>query len=245
MIPFQRLLRSGLAFRGRLLKQALLTARAEAFATVRATVVPVMEDASGSTTDGLTFDTAAIDFVKNEPLVIAVASSQTGATGQTPTVTADPSGLALAFTQVGNAIDVTASPARRMTIWRLTPSTSFSAIIRIGFTVTSQTSCVWIPIHCPGAATIRQVSTAVTGTGTAAAANALAAFEHANNVCLAFFLTATATIAPADGEAELSEQAQASTTLNLQAQWKVNDVSAAATTSSAVAYAAISMELAT
>lgn len=214
---------------------------------LRSTIAPAQEDASGSTTDGLTFDTAAIDFVAGEPFVIAIASSQAGATGQTPTsVVAGPGGVALSLTQVGTAIDASASPARRMTIWRAVPVSTFSAAVRITFVTTNQTSCVWIPIHLVGAAgtsTIVQVSTPATGTGTAAAANALSAFEHANNVCLSFFLTASALIAPADGETELSEQAQASTTLNLQAQWKRNDPTAAATVASAVAWAAISMEV--
>lgn len=215
--------------------------------TARATIALVTEDPSGSTTDGLAFDTAVIDFVAGRPLILGIASSQAGASGQTPaSVVVDPDGVALAFTQVGSAVDVTVSPSRRMTVWRVTPQATFSAIVRVSFVTTNQTSCVWIPVHgvgVSGATPVQQASNPVTGTGPAAAAGALAAFEHSNNACLAFFLTASATAAPADGEAELSEQAQTSTTLNLQAQWKINDPTAAATLSAAAAYAAISLEL--
>ena len=214
----------------------------------RSTIAPDVadpNDADGSTADGLTFDLGPLDFVAGVPVVIGIASAQTGAAGQTPTVTADPAGAALAFTQVGAAVDATVSPSRRLTVWRLTPASTFTAIVRATFVGTNQASCVWIPVHLPGAAAspIEQVSAPATGTGPAAAANALAAFEHENNVCLAFFLTASATIAPADGEAELGEEAQAATTLNLQAQWEVNDPTAAATLSAAATYAAISMEV--
>lgn len=220
--------------------------RRRAVAT-RRDIALVVEDPNGSTTDGLTFDTAAIDFVAGEPLFIGIASSQVGAAGQTPAaVVADPAGVALAFTQVGAAVDVTVSPARRMTVWRVTPITTFSAAVRILFVTTNQASCVWLPVHgvgVNGASPVQQVSTPVTGTGPAAAAGALAAFSDANNACLAFFLTAAATLSPADGETELAEPAQTATTLNLQAQWKRNDPTSAATVGAAAAYAAISMEL--
>lgn len=235
----QRLLFSRLLLRN-IPQQALFYPRVPP----RNTVVPVAEDASGSTVDGLTFDTAALDFRQGEPLVIAIASSQAGVSGQTPaSVIADPGGTNIAFTQVGTALDITASPARRISVWQLTPTTTFSAAVRITFVTTNQTSCVWLPIHCVGAVAIQQVTTPATATSVNAAANALATFENPNNVCLAFFLTASATAAPANGETELAEQAQASTTLNLQGEYKVNHLTATATLSSSVVYGAISLEL--
>jgi hypothetical protein len=89
---------------------------------------------------------------------------------------------------------------------------------------------------------IVQVTAGATGTGTTAAANALATFSNPANMCVSFNVARGSAFTPGTGFTEVDEQTVNSPTLRIQAQYALNDTTADATLGASVEWGAMALE---
>lgn len=196
-----------------------------------------------SALDQATYDTASITAPAGTWLVIGVTN--TGAASQDPTSVAAVAGN-LSLSLIGAAFTVTATNNTRMSVWAVYCAASFSGVIRITFPGTA-TACAWAPLVLTGASqssTVVQISAGAVATGTAVAANALAAFEHAGNLCVCFIATRDAGAITAGTGFTVHGQASAgSPVLKIGSESAKNDNTADATIAVSAAWGAIALEV--
>jgi hypothetical protein len=213
------------------------------FAAETARLSPVPDDVAsgvgGSTTDAASFATASITLAASQPAYVAVSSHNATAAGQ-PTVT----GCGLTWS-AEKTITISAG-ARRMTIFSGAGTPSAGALT-IDFAGTNQTAINWIVVQLADAATsgytVQAPNGTTTASGTSLAGPTLSAFEHANNVHLAFFMTSlNAGITPDANFTELADTSQTGNNVSLECQWARNVLTCTSTFSTAAA-ACISLEV--
>jgi hypothetical protein len=206
-------------------------------------LLPIPDDVAsgvgGSTTDAASFNTASLTLVAGQPCYVAVSSHNATAADQ-PTVT----GAGLTWTAEKSV--TLSSGARRMTVFSGSGATSAGALT-IDFAGVNQTAINWIVIQFTAAAssgyTVQVPNGTTTASGTSLAGPTLAAFEHASNVHLAFFMTSlNAGITPDGNFTELADTSQTGNNVSLECQWARNVLTCTSTFTTAAA-ACISLEV--
>lgn len=178
-----------------------------------------------SDTDQLTMTTASVSPGSNSLLLLGIAITQPTVTDPTTVV-----GNGLTWVKVTHIDMGTTGPERRLLLYRSMGASPSSGTIVATWSA-NITGVVWALIECSnvdtsgtnGSGAVVQSATVASASSVTTQTNTLSAFEHANNVHVAFtHLRATTGVTPDADFAELSNDASTAPANNLESEWAVN-----------------------